>query len=171
VASGETREALHRFGLARDQLSAALAGAAGLTASELAALEQLELNGPMSQRQLGERLALSSGGTTLLVDRLERAGLVVRRPHPADRRAVRLELSRPDAGLTAVEDYEEAVTALVRRLSADERQVVTEFLRAAAAEASGTAERLRLERASRRRRGRPGRSRVPGGKTGRDPAG
>jgi len=50
--------------------------------------ENLEADGPLTQRDLGERLALTSGAITMLVDRLERAGWVHRRPHPGDRRYV-----------------------------------------------------------------------------------
>src|SRR6516162_9665364 len=84
---------LQGFGLARDQMRSALATAAGLSPADLDALEHLEAAGPLTQRQLGERLALTSGAITMLVDRLERAGLVRRRPHPRDRRAVLVELS------------------------------------------------------------------------------
>jgi len=55
--------------------------------------ENLEADGPLTQRDLGERLALTSGAITMLVDRLERAGWVHRRPHPGDRRYVLIELS------------------------------------------------------------------------------
>jgi len=40
------------------------------------------------QRDLSHMLEISSASVTALVDRLERSGHVVRRPHPTDRRAV-----------------------------------------------------------------------------------
>src|SRR3954470_15735388 len=85
---------VHRFGLERDRLRTALCRAAGITTSELDALEHLELDGALTQRELGQRLALSSGGGTVLVDRLERREWVTRTPHPSDRRAVLLELNQ-----------------------------------------------------------------------------
>ena len=84
---------LQRFGLLRDQMRAALARHAGITATDLDALEHLEADGPLTQRELGDRLSLTSGAITMLVDRLERAGWVNRRPHPSDRRYLLLELS------------------------------------------------------------------------------
>src|SRR5262245_12079367 len=93
--------ALHRFGLQRDRLRTALAQATGLVPADLDALEHLEADGPLTQRELGERLLLTSGAVTVLVDRLERAGLVERRPHPGDRRAVLVDLS-----LSAAEEPE-----------------------------------------------------------------
>src|SRR6266568_6556102 len=87
---------LQRFGLDRDRMRAALAGRAGISATALDALEHLEADGPLTQRQLGERLSFTSGAITMLVDRLEEAGWVRRRPHPSDRRYVLVELT-PEA--------------------------------------------------------------------------
>src|SRR5208337_4121030 len=67
---------LQRFGLQRDRMRAALARHAGISATDL-----------------GDRLSLTSGAVTMLVDRLEHAGWVHRRPHPGDRRYVLIELS------------------------------------------------------------------------------
>jgi len=152
VAVRETRDSLHRFGLARDRLAAALRQASGLTPSELATLEHLEIAGPLTQRELAERLSLTSGGTTLLVDRLEKRGLVARRPHPADRRAVLVELRTMPAGraASAVERYEAAVTAAARRLSVAEREAVIGFLDSAASAAVEAVATLRDEVAAAR---------------------
>jgi DNA-binding MarR family transcriptional regulator len=45
----------------------------------------------VSQRRLADDLTLTSSGTTRLIDRMEEAGLVRRRPSPEDRRSVLLE--------------------------------------------------------------------------------
>lgn len=68
--------------------AAALARRMGLTVSEMAALEHLHAaeNG-LTPTQLGQRLSMGSGTITPLLDRLERAGYVSRRPNPADRRS------------------------------------------------------------------------------------
>lgn len=79
---------LQRFGLERDRMRAALARHAGMSGTDLDALEHLEADGPLTQRDLGDRLSLTSGAVTMLVDRLEKAGWVHRRPHPSDRRYV-----------------------------------------------------------------------------------
>jgi DNA-binding MarR family transcriptional regulator len=46
---------------------------------------------PMGPGALGAQLGLSSASTTALLDRLEHAGHVSRRPHPGDRRKVIVE--------------------------------------------------------------------------------
>jgi DNA-binding MarR family transcriptional regulator len=143
---------LHRFGLMRDRLNAALAQATGLNATELEALEHLEEDGPLTQRELAERLFLTSGGTTLLVDRLERAGLVRRRPHPDDRRAVLLELDEAAAAQASapLAAYHAALAAAAHRLSVTERASAAAFLAAAEQAASEAADALRSESGVRR---------------------
>src|SRR3974390_2495452 len=93
VRPPELGHSLQQFGLARDRMRAALAKRAGVSGTDLDALEYLEAEGSLTQRELGERLALTSGAITMLVDRLERAGWVKRRPHADDRRYTVLELS------------------------------------------------------------------------------
>jgi hypothetical protein len=131
---------LQRFGLQRDRMRAALARRAGISSTDLDALEHLEADGPLTQRDLGERLSLTSGAVTMLVDRLEKAGWVRRRPHPGDRRYVLIDLSpgaaasEPD-GLAA---YHSGIRALAGSVPPGQREVIATFL-AAAADAAATA--------------------------------
>src|SRR3954470_23500278 len=136
---------LHRFGLERDRLRAALCQRAGITESELDALEYLEADGPLTQRQLGERLLLSSGGITVLVDRLERGGWVKRKPHPTDRRAVLLELDKTALATlpSALADYHTATTAAARAIPPAHRDSTAAFLSAASSSATRSAPQLR----------------------------
>jgi MarR family transcriptional regulator, 2-MHQ and catechol-resistance regulon repressor len=68
----------------------------GLTISQFGALEALHHLGPMSQRRLGEKLLKSSGNITMVVDNLQKRGLVERRRDSQDRRVVTVLLT--DAG-------------------------------------------------------------------------
>ena len=88
---------LQRFGLARDRMRAALGRVAGVSETDLDVLEHLEAEGSLTQRELGERLSITSGAVTMLVDRLEAAGWVRRGPHPSDRRYVLVELTEKAA--------------------------------------------------------------------------
>ncbi|MGP3683583.1 MarR family winged helix-turn-helix transcriptional regulator [Streptomyces sp. IBSNAI002] len=63
----------------------------GLTAPQATALR--EMSGPMTMRELAERMSCEPSNTTFVVDKLEKQGLVERRPHPTDRRAKRLVLT------------------------------------------------------------------------------
>ena len=137
--------ALQRFGLERDRMRAALSSQAGLSGTDLDALEHLEADGPLTQRQLGGRLALTSGAITMLVDRLEKAGWVRRRPHPSDRRSVLVELS-PQAiarSPAALADFHARIRVVASDTQAEHRDAVRRFLAAAADAASAAAGDLR----------------------------
>ncbi len=136
---------LQRFGLERDRMRAVLVAEAGINATDLDALEHLEADGPLTQRQLGDRLSLTSGAITMLVDRLEGAGWVHRAPHPSDRRSTLVELSpqvlaRTPAGLAA---FHARIRAIAGKVRAEDRQAILGFLRAGADAASAAADEMR----------------------------
>ena len=58
----------------------------GLTISQFAVLEALYQLGPMSQREIGQKILRSSGNITMVIDNLEKNGLVKRERNEADRR-------------------------------------------------------------------------------------
>src|SRR3954454_21464235 len=83
---------LHAFGLTRDRFRSAMVTALGIGLSDIDALEYLERLGPMTQRELGVQLSLTSGGVPVLGERLAARRLVRRSAHPTDRRASVIEL-------------------------------------------------------------------------------
>ncbi|MBM7490153.1 DNA-binding MarR family transcriptional regulator [Micromonospora luteifusca] len=58
----------------------------GLTPAAARALHELDPDHPLPARDLAERLGCDRSNVTVLVDKLEQAGLVERRTDPADRR-------------------------------------------------------------------------------------
>src|ERR1700691_4728406 len=48
----------------------------------------LDLLGPVTPGRLAECTGLTTGGVTVMLDRLEKAGMVKREPNPNDRRSV-----------------------------------------------------------------------------------
>ena len=58
----------------------------GLTLSQFAVLEALYHLGPLSQREIGRKILRSSGNITMVIDNLEKRGLVRRKRNQADRR-------------------------------------------------------------------------------------
>ena len=141
---------LQRFGLERDRMRSALARAAGIAGADLDALEHLEADGPLTQRQLGERLSLTSGAITMLVDRLADAGWVRRRPHPNDRRAVLLELAAegPESIPTGLAEYHARIAALTSAIPPKQREPIRTFLEAAAEAAARATRELCRHHAS-----------------------
>ncbi|MGW4058601.1 MarR family winged helix-turn-helix transcriptional regulator [Amycolatopsis sp. NPDC004747] len=65
----------------------------GLTASRAEVIYVLARDGELMQRALADALNCTPRHVTGLVDQLEDAGLVQRRPHPRDRRAISVALT------------------------------------------------------------------------------
>jgi DNA-binding MarR family transcriptional regulator len=111
----------------------ALAALLSLNPTDLRCLElAIEIPG-LTAGRLAELSGLTSGAVTGVLDRLEKAGYVVRKPDPSDRRSVTIE---PVA--TEVARVEAALAPLDARLdtelegrSAAERAAVADFLAAA----------------------------------------
>jgi DNA-binding MarR family transcriptional regulator len=138
------RAALHRKALADARQRAALARRLGLTDSEVLAVQHLARAGELTPGQLGALLQLSSGGTTGLIHRLQRAGHVSRHPHPRDRRSavVRLTPAIATWATDAWAPFVAEIDARASRLSEGERDVVRRFLEDAAEAAERHADRL-----------------------------
>jgi DNA-binding MarR family transcriptional regulator len=60
----------------------------GLHPTDMQFLNLLDLLGPMTPGTLGQLSGLSSGGVTVVLDRLEHSGYIRRSSHPSDRRSV-----------------------------------------------------------------------------------
>jgi MarR family transcriptional regulator, 2-MHQ and catechol-resistance regulon repressor len=71
----------------------------GLTESQFGVLEALLHLGPLHQRELAGKILHTHGNVTLVVDQLERRGLVRRERGSADRRFVRVHLTDEGAAL------------------------------------------------------------------------
>jgi MarR family 2-MHQ and catechol resistance regulon transcriptional repressor len=70
-----------------------------LTLSQFGVLEILWHLGPLPQCRLGEKLLKSSGNITMVVDNLEKLGLVERRRDSEDRRVATVHLTAEGRGL------------------------------------------------------------------------
>jgi DNA-binding MarR family transcriptional regulator len=147
VASDPTlavRAALNRKALADARQRAALARRLGLTENEVLAVQHLARAGELTPGQLGAQLQLSSGGTTAVVHRLQRAGHISRDAHPLDGRSALLRLT-PTMEESATEAWAPLVAELeklAQDLSVSERETVTRFLDRVADAAEQHADRL-----------------------------
>src|SRR3954468_7419066 len=65
----------------------------GLTPSQFAVLEALYHVGPLCLTELARKILRTSGNLTMVVDNLEKSGLVRRIPDAEDRRYVRVEIT------------------------------------------------------------------------------
>jgi DNA-binding MarR family transcriptional regulator len=71
-----------------DRYRQSVAAQLGMGVTEVVALGHLHQDGPLTPRELGARLALTSGSVTALLDRLVRGGFVTRTLNPDDRRSL-----------------------------------------------------------------------------------
>ena len=105
----------------------------GLQQGEFDALATLRRSGApegLTPTALFEAAMMSSGGMTARIDRLEKAGLVARGPHPTDRRATLVRLT--DKGFDLIEtimpEHEEAARDILAPLSLDEQKTLNALL-------------------------------------------
>lgn len=85
----------------------------GITLQQMHTLEILGSCGHLRMKELAEKMGVTTGSLTVLVDRLERAELVERKPNAEDRRSIRVGLT--PAGTKLFEEHH----ALHGRLSQD----------------------------------------------------
>jgi DNA-binding MarR family transcriptional regulator len=116
--------------LERQRFLAHLGRRLAATRTEFDALDELGERGGLTPGELGERLSLTSGSVTALIDRLERLGWAARERHPQDRRKIVVRLTA-DAEATAEREIGPLVDAInqtAARFAARERVVIEQFL-------------------------------------------
>lgn len=111
----------------------------GLRPKHYGVLRVLAAVGPdeaLSQQALGARLGIDRTTVVAVIDDLEGLGLAVRRVDPDDRRAHRIELTKPGRATLARADASVAAAddALLAPLARDERRQLHALLRRIAAE-------------------------------------
>jgi MarR family transcriptional regulator, organic hydroperoxide resistance regulator len=65
----------------------------GLSLTDMQCINLLELLGPSTPGKLAASTGLTTGGVTVMLDRLEKAGLVKRQPNPKDRRSILVKVN------------------------------------------------------------------------------
>ena len=76
----------------------------GMNSTDMQCIHLLELMGPLTPGKLAECTSLTTGGVTVVLDRLEKAGHICREPNPDDRRSVVVHL-QPDTMKGMAEHY------------------------------------------------------------------
>ena len=78
--------AVRDYGVNLTQFRNAMSEWAGLNVTDMECLRLLFHKGIATPSELARHTGLTSGATTAMLDRLEKAGLIERRPNPNDRR-------------------------------------------------------------------------------------
>ncbi|MCM1971400.1 MarR family transcriptional regulator [Streptomyces sp. ZAF1911] len=135
----------------------ASAEAAGLHTSEWYALSLITLEGGLSSGELATRTGLTTGATTRLIDRLERAGYARRAADPGDRRRVIVE-PVPDA-LDRIEGVvgpaRRHIAAVIGSYTPEQQALLFDYFARAAPAFRAATEEIRGATAPRRSKGRP----------------
>lgn len=130
------------------------AEAVGLSGSEWYALSQIALEGTLTSGELATRSGLTTGATTRLIDRLERAGFVRRAADPDDRRKVVVEpvADALDRIENVVEPARRQISEVLSRYTPDQRAVLFDYFAHAAPVFRAATEEIRDAAAHRRQR-------------------
>jgi DNA-binding MarR family transcriptional regulator len=102
VRPGQVAAELRALSTEIDRLDQVAADAYGLNRTDMRALDIVGQAGPLAPTVLARLLGFTTGGVTTVLDRLERAGYIRRRPDPGDRRRQVVEAT----AATAARDQE-----------------------------------------------------------------
>lgn len=109
-----------------------IAGAYGLShRGDLETLTELDMVGPLTPSELAGDLLLTTGGMTVRLNRLEKAGLIERRPNPKDGRGVLIHLTTAGTEVAndALATLLQAHSAMVGTLKKSDQRNLARLLR------------------------------------------
>jgi DNA-binding MarR family transcriptional regulator len=103
----------------------------GLNVTDSECLSLLSMRGTSTPTELARYTGLTTGSATAMLDRLENAGFITRRPNPSDRRGVLVDIT-DKWGATAgplVAGVQRAHGELIARYSDAELETIADFLK------------------------------------------
>lgn len=102
----------------------------GTGVTELLAMGHLYHEGDLSPTELAERLDLTTGSVTALVNRLVKAGHAERHPHLEDRRRLVITLTRPGTRIIAglFSGLRDATAEALNGATPRHRRIIAEFV-------------------------------------------
>lgn len=103
----------------------------GVNVTDMECLGVIFLKGLATPSELGRYAGLSSGATTAMLDRLEKTGLIERRPNPNDRRSTLIAIVQARAAQIAplFASLREAQDNILSSYSEAELEVLADFFR------------------------------------------
>ncbi len=135
--STENRKALHQtlFAQIRHFIAGTIlfnqkiADQCGLHLTDMQCINLLDLLGPATPGKLAQYMGLTTGGVTVMLDRLEKAGLVKREANPNDRRSVLVRVNpKKMAKIQALyERVDQQFAAFLSETSEEELKVIVDF--------------------------------------------
>lgn len=103
----------------------------GLTTPQFSVLECLGHIGSMTIGDLSEKMLISSGNGTVIVDNLEKEGLVQRIRATTDRRVIKVELTEMGKDLfnNIFSSHADHISKLTRALTTEEQETLSHLLK------------------------------------------
>lgn len=102
----------------------------GLNIADTECFSLLQLKGISTPTELARYTGLTTGSATAMLDRLEKAELITRKPNPKDRRGVLIEINRQNTGAVGpmVASAQKSLHELVESYSDRELEIIADFL-------------------------------------------
>jgi DNA-binding MarR family transcriptional regulator len=97
----ELTDEVRRFQRSVDVMDETACAIMGINRTDARAMDLLQQYGAMTAGRLAEEAGLTSGGTTAVIDRLEKAGYARRKPDANDRRRVLVEATEKSHQIAA----------------------------------------------------------------------
>jgi DNA-binding MarR family transcriptional regulator len=109
--------------------NAQAAESVGLGLTDMQIVHTIQLYGPATPGKLAASTGLSSGGVTVALDRLEKAGYIRREPNPADRRSLLINIipTKLRKLVTRYEGIEQETRRLLATLPERDLEAVVRF--------------------------------------------
>ena len=120
--------AVRDYGVNLTHFRNAMSEWAGLNATDMECLRLLSQKGTATPTELARHTGLTSGATTAMLDRLEKAGLIERRPNPDDRRGTLIAAQESSSEKMAgwFESARKAQDALMSTYSESELEIIAD---------------------------------------------
>ena len=120
--------AVRDYGIHLTQFRNAMSEWAGINVTDMECLRLLFQKGIATPSELARHTGLTSGATTAMLDRLERAGLIERRPNPNDRRGSLIAPAQSSAEKAAswFESARKAQDELIASYSESELEIIAD---------------------------------------------
>jgi DNA-binding MarR family transcriptional regulator len=121
-------EAVRDYGVNLTLFRNAVSEWAGVNVTDMECLRLLFLKGIATPSELARHTGLTSGATTAMLDRLEKAGLIERRPNPDDRRGTLIAAAESSAEKAAswFESARKAQDDLISSYSEEELEIISD---------------------------------------------
>ncbi len=88
---------MRQYGMSSVLLRNAVSRKLGLNITDMECLSLLAIKGISTPTELAQYTRMTTGAATVMLDRLEKANLIKRKPNPNDRRGVLIEINKESA--------------------------------------------------------------------------